>query len=344
VSRFSKVSIFSGLNNLKDISLNPEYSAICGVTQEELESVFAPEIDMIVAMEGRACPAPTHAMDGGACPSTHKEKREAYLARVKSFYNGYRFTEKPESVYNSYGLVDHFFENGKFASYWFATATTSFLIELIDQQKIDILKLEKKLVFGEELDEFCADYMEAVPILYQTGYLTIIDYNAESDTYTLDYPNEEVRSAFSKHLLAYCLRVSDNQVSGMGGALKGALRVGDVDGMMGALRGIIGTIPDKLHIEREAYYHSVIHVAFHMTGARCLSEVASGKGILDMVVEYGVYIYVIEFKFGRSARSALGQIRRRNYAAQWVGSGWQVVLVGVEIGKREGNIKKWVLA
>jgi hypothetical protein len=317
--------------------------------------VFAPEIEMIVAMEGRACPAPTHAMEGracpdlthamgsGACPSTHKEKREAYLARLKNFYNGYRFTEKPESVYNSYGLVNHFAKKGKFASYWFATATTSFLIELIDQQKIDILKLEKNVVSAREFDKFCADDMKAVPILYQTGYLTITDYNAENDTYTLDYPNEEVRSEFSESLLAYYMHVSEDMLSGLGVALKAALKDGNVDGIMGALRGIIGTIPEKLHIEREAYYHSVIHVAFHMTGARCLSEVASGKGILDMVVEYGVYIYVIEFKFGRSARSALGQIKKKNYAAQWVDCGRQVVLVGVEIGKREGNIKKWVV-
>jgi hypothetical protein len=160
VTKFSQVSVFSDLNNLTDISLNPAYYDLCGITQEELEANFLPEIDGIAQKKGIT--------------------KGDYLARLKRFYNGYRFSEYTDTVYNPFGLLNHFYNHGKFETYWFATGTPTFLIKLIERQKIDILGLEKRAFTLASLQKFNVDAMDALAVLYQSGYLTIVDYEQKS--------------------------------------------------------------------------------------------------------------------------------------------------------------------
>jgi hypothetical protein len=183
VTKFSQVSVFSDLNNLTDISMNPAFYDLCGITQDELERNFEDEI--AVAIERK------------------KMSRQSYLSEVKRFYNGYRFSRQPDTVYNPFGLLNHLNEQGEFNAYWFATGTPTFLIKLIESQKIDILNLEKIPLSSMSFQKFNVDTMDALAVLYQSGYLTIVDYDEEFNEYTLDYPNEEVRASFANALLEH---------------------------------------------------------------------------------------------------------------------------------------------
>jgi hypothetical protein len=180
VTKFAQVSVFSDLNHLTDISLDPVYWDICGITQEELEKEFDSEIQYVTQSQDR--------------------DRETYLAEIKRFYNGYRFSGKPATVYNPFGLLNHFNSGGAFRPYWFETGTPTFLIKLIEEQKIDIFKLEKKVISSQDFGKYDVENMRALPVLYQAGYLTIVDYNAKRDQYTLSFPNDEVRISFAGSL------------------------------------------------------------------------------------------------------------------------------------------------
>ncbi|MDR0719155.1 MAG: AAA family ATPase, partial [Treponema sp.] len=207
VTKFAHVSVFSDLNNVTDISMIPRFYDLCGITQEELERDFAGEIAAVLE-------------------DKHTD-RQSYLAEVKRFYNGYRFSEKPETVYNPFGLLNHFNEEGKFNAYWFATGTPTFLITLIEKQKIDILNLEKERVTGFDFQRFDVENMDAVPVLYQSGYLTIVGYDEELGEYALDYPNEEVRGSFAEALLDYYVKKYETGIKPSALAVPKALLHGD---------------------------------------------------------------------------------------------------------------------
>jgi hypothetical protein len=322
VTKFSQVSIFSQLNNLKDISLNPAYCDICGVTQAEMEKYFSPEIRRITAENG---------LD-----------RRDYLDKLKRFYNGYRFSKKDVTVYNPFGLLNHFDNDGDFEAYWFATGTPSFLIKLIDTQKIDILRMEKTKVSAVNFQKFDAENMDALAVLYQSGYLSITGYDGDSGVYFLDYPNEEVRSAFAKSLLDYFSGVPENQYAQNDAAF--ALSNGDVDGAMNALRTIFASIPYGIHLKDERYYHTITHLVFRMLGLFSLSEIQTAEGRIDTLVETNRYVYCFEFKLNGSAGEALAQIERKEYLLPWHGSGKKLFKVGVSFDYEKRNIKEWLTA
>ncbi|MDR0684164.1 MAG: AAA family ATPase, partial [Spirochaetaceae bacterium] len=255
VTKFSQVSIFSQLNNLKDISLNPDYCDLCGITQEDLETCFQPEIERITTENG---------LD-----------RQEYINKLKRFYNGYRFSKKDVTVYNPFGLLNHFDNNGDFGAYWFATGTPTFLIKLMEEQKIDILTLEGNEISAADFQRFDVENMDALAVLYQSGYLTIKDYD-DVGAYSLDYPNEEVRSAFAKSLLDHFCKTPQYRSSQI--SIAQALSKGDVDTAMNALRAIFAAIPYGVHLKDERYYQTITHLVFRMLGLFSLSEVQTADG------------------------------------------------------------------
>jgi hypothetical protein len=189
VTKFSHVSVFSDLNHLVDLTLDPNYADICGITHEELVHNFEPEIAEILQNTGKS--------------------HEVYLDELRRFYNGYRFSERPLTVYNPFGLLKHFFNNGKFLTYWYETGTPTFLIKLIKNQNINILDLNQLSVSYADFSKYDIETMKAVPLLYQSGSLTISDYDAEQNQFVLDYPNEEVRSCFAQSLLEEYAQASE---------------------------------------------------------------------------------------------------------------------------------------
>jgi len=209
VSKFSHVSIFSDLNQLVDLSLDPRYADICGFTQEEIEQNFEPEIQSILHEKERS--------------------RDEYFNNLRRFYNGYRFSKKLLLIYNPFGLLNHFELNGDFMPYWYETATPSFLIDLIVNQKINILELSNLKIKHEDFCKYDIENMKAQPLLYQTGYLTISDYDNERNLYTLDYPNEEVRASFANSLLKQYLQISSDNSGSVINTMIDAIYVGNVE-------------------------------------------------------------------------------------------------------------------
>ncbi|GHV42017.1 ATPase AAA [Spirochaetia bacterium] len=327
VTKFSKVSVFSDLNNLTDISMDPRYGDLCGITQEELEEGFAGEIQQTVEIKGL--------------------EKQAYLAELKRFYNGYRFSEKPLTVYNPFALLNHFNRNGLFKIFWYETGTPTFLIKLIRDQKIDILNLEKKLVHLNDFSNY--DNMEAVPVLYQSGYLTIVDYNDEWQEFTLDYPNEEVRASFAKSLIEQYIHVPGADMRSLGVLLPKALRMGNIDAAMNALIPFFAAIPYDITLKDEKYYQTVMHLVFRMLGLDCRSEVRIAAGRIDTLVETKDYVYCFEFKLNGTADEALCQIDDKDYLLPWQGTalqagGKKLFKVGVAFDWERRNIGEWKAA
>jgi hypothetical protein len=196
VTKFSKVSIFSDLNQLDDITFKPAYADLCGITQEELEYNFNDGIKEY--------------------SKVNELSEEDYKKNLKDFYNGYRFSEKDLTVYNPFGLIHHFMNDGKFEPYWFNSGTPTFLYRLLKDQHIDIQSLDDLIVSKDSFVKFDIEDLQAVPVLYQSGYLTIKDYSKDSSSFTLGFPNEEVSSAFSKHLLTFMFPRIGNETSQSG--------------------------------------------------------------------------------------------------------------------------------
>jgi len=323
ISKFSQVSVFSALNQLSDMTLDPRYADICGLTQEELEANFGPEIDSILESTGRS--------------------REEYMDKMRRLYNGYRFSYNPIKVYNPFGLLNHFENNGNFRPYWYRTGTPTLLTDLINSQNIDLTKLNNMQVGYEEFERFEIDNMDLAPLLYQTGYLTITDYNENRRCcFTLDYPNLEVRNAFSISLATHCLKTSFKESDALCDKLTTALNGGDVDAAMEAVKLFMTKIPYDLFQKRENFFQSVIYVVFAMLGLDCRTEERIATGRLDMVVETRSFVYCFEFKLDGTAEAALAQIDTKEYAIPWTGRGKKVFKVGVNFDFEKRNIGEWV--
>ncbi|MDR2591815.1 MAG: ATP-binding protein [Chitinispirillales bacterium] len=323
ISKFSQISVFSSLNQLSDLTLDPRYADICGLTQDEIEANFGPEIDGVLERAGYS--------------------REEYLDKLRQFYNGYRFSRKPLTVYNPFGLLNHFENGGYFQPYWYRSGTPTLLTDLINERDIDFLNLNNMQIGYEEFERFEIDNMEIEPLLYQTGYLTITDYDeSRRHCFTLDYPNLEVRSAFSTSLAAHCMKTSLRESSALCDKMTTALCNGDVDAAMEAVKLFMTKIPYDLFQKRENFFQSVIYVIFAMLGLDCRTEERIATGRVDMVVETRDFVYCFEFKLDGTAEEALAQIDSKEYAVPWTGRGKKVFKVGVNFDFEKRNIGEWV--
>ena len=322
VSKFSQVSIFSELNQITDLTLDPRYADICGLTQEELEANFGPEIDGVLEKNGR--------------------NREEYLEDTRRFYNGYRFSEAPLTVYNPFGLLKHFNSGGKFSEHWYETATPSFLVDLIEKHKVNVLELGNLRVKATDFGKYDIDNMEIAPLLCQTGYMTITDYDEKSQRFTLDYPNEEVRAAFAGTLVKHGLKVPPNKGDALHNQLTDAVYDGDVDAALNAIKLFLAEIPYDLVLEKEVHFQALLRVIFRMLGFDCRTEERIATGRIDMLVKTDDFIYCFEFKLDGSAEAALAQIDNKEYAVPWAVGGKKVFKIGVNFDSKKRNIVDWV--
>ncbi|MDR2578660.1 MAG: ATP-binding protein [Chitinispirillales bacterium] len=321
VTKFSQVSVFSDLNHLDDLTLDPCYADLCGVTQEELERDFGPEIEKVLKETDR--------------------NREEYMENLHLYYDGYRFSKKPLKVYNPFGLLNHFKKGGEFNPYWYDTGTPTFLVKLIAEQKINILNLTNMQVGYADFRKYDVEEMRAEPVLYQSGYLTIRDYDDELNMYMLDFPNEEVRSCFAKSLLDHYLRPSNETAAGMHAKLLQALAKGEIEETINTLRRFFAAIPYDIIKDTENYYQTATHLIFFMLGFNCRSEVRIADGRIDTLVETKNYVYCFEFKLDKTADEALAQIDTKEYLLPWTGSGKKLFKVGVNFDSEKRNIGEW---
>jgi hypothetical protein len=321
VTKFAHVSLFSDLNQLRDLTFDTMYADLCGITQEELENAFAPEIEAVAKATGKT--------------------RGTYIDELRRFYNGYRFSEKPLTVYNPFGLLNHFSEGGKFLPYWYETATPGFLISLIKEQKINIANLSDMRVERESFGNYDVEHMDALPVLCQAGYLTISGYDAETDEFALDYPNIEVRSSLAKSLLKQYLNTSLNNASALISTLPKTLVSGDIEKAIDALRQFLASVPYNIIKESENYYQTAVHIIFSILGLKYRSEVRTANGRIDTLVETQNFVYCFEFKLNKSADAALAQIDTKEYLLPWAGSGKTLFKVGINFSSETKNIAEW---
>ena len=327
ITKFSKVSVFSGLNNLKDISMREDYSAICGITEAELLANFTPYIEAL-AMKQRL-------------------SVEEALTKLKKQYDGYLFAYEGENVYNPFSLLNAF-DAKAFGKYWFATGTSTFLVNYLKKARYNIPNLENKVRLNAlRLDSYRADVNDTVPILYHTGYLTIKGYDPETDVYRFGFPNNEVRYGFYENLLLdYAPSYSDLGFSV--NDFLDAVRAGDVDTFMNKLKSLLASIPyDTASAEntelRERDYQIAVYLVFALVGLFTQTEVHSSTGRADCVVITPKYIYVFEFKLwsAGTAEEALQQIRDKGYATQYEAADKELILVGASFDEAKRNIGEW---
>ena len=321
VTKFARVSVFSDLNHLDDITLDPFYADICGLTQEELVQTFGPEIDAVLTKAGR--------------------ERGQYMEELRRFYNGYRFSPKPLTVYNPFGLLLHFKKGGEFQPYWYESGTPTFLINLIKNQKINIADMSNMRVRNEDFRKYDTHNMRAAPMLYQCGYLTISDYNEKRNEYTLDYPNLEVSYSFANSLMEQYLQVPEDRSQALFSKLPDALEEGNIEDTINALRQFLAGVPYDIIKETENYYQTVVFLIFKILGLNCRAEVRIADGRIDTLVETDDFVYCFEFKLDKSADEALAQINSKDYLLPWTGSGKKLFKVGVDFDREKRNIGEW---
>jgi hypothetical protein len=244
-------------------------------------------------------------------------------------------------VYNPFGLLKHF-DSGKMLPYWFESGTPTYLIKLLDSENIDILTLKDTKVTTMGFNKYDSENIEAVPLLYQAGYLTIVDYSDFSGNYTLDYPNTEVRAAFSDELAAKYLKVSQTKKDSLLANLTEYLYYGDIaSAIEKAIIPFMSEIPYNLAIRQEKYFQTIFHIIFNMLGLKCRSEISIATGRIDSIVETPKYVYCFEFKLDGTAKQALKQIETKEYLTPYKGAGKTLFKVGVSFNFEQRAIKEW---
>ena len=331
VTKFSKISIFSDLNNLEDISLRNDYAGICGITEQELEQNFESEIEALSIAEGLT--------------------RSKTLAALKKQYDGYLFAKAGVNVYNPFSLLSAF-KAKDFGSYWFSTGTPTFLVNYLKEAHYFIPDLDGKVELNESgLETYRAVTENALPILFQSGYLTIIGYIKEARLYKLGFPNDEVRYGFLENLLpAYSsLPLGDTGKSVW--KFVQEIREGKVDSFMERMRSIIAGIPYDNFTEeniklREQNYQTAVYLVFALMGQFVQTEVHCATGRIDCVVYTVDSIYLFEFKLtgNGNAEDAINQIKEQNYAAKYKANGKKIVLIGAGFDEKKRTIKEWQIA
>ncbi|MCJ8268983.1 MAG: ATP-binding protein, partial [Psychrosphaera sp.] len=318
VSKFAKVSVFSGMNNLTDISMDNRYATLCGITQQELETHFEGQIKTLAGK--------------------FDQDKTTLLAKIKHWYNGYRFEEDAPSVYNPYSLLC-LFDKQKFQNYWFATATPAFLVELIKTQQFDLSLIENFEVDDLFFAAIEPERMTPEPVLLQTGYLTIVDYN--DGWYRLDFPNYEVKYAFNRAIVEEYGQTPAGDMRYLRN-LSQALNAGDIADFIKTLKIFFANIPFNINLKDEKYYQSLFYAIFTLLGFQIEAEVHTNDGRIDCVLQTDTTIYVIEFKLNGSKEEALQQIENKHYHQKYQGGTKPIVLLGVEFDQKSRNIGQFV--
>ena len=320
VSKFAKVSVFSDLNNLRDLTLNPQFSDLVGINQEELVLNFKAEISDLARERGIT--------------------EDVFLGQIKHWYNGYSWGGKV-SVYNPFSLLNFFADNGSFQNYWFSTGTPTWLIGLLRSQ--GIYQIEGQEVSAISLDTFDIERLEVYPILFQTGYLTIL--SEEDGIYVLDYPNQEVKQSFLQYLLQGYRQGSLGEGLPLVLHLRNALQNNDLAKAMEVINTVFSSLPyDLWQNENEHFYHALIHLTFTLLGVYVQSEVHTSRGRCDALVQTQRYVYGFEFKLDKTSSEALAQVKTRGYLTPYRQLGKELVAVGVNFSTATKSVESWEVA
>ena len=322
ITKFSQLSIFSELNNIQNISMLPEYAAVCGITQEELETQMNADVDALSARLGQS--------------------REETLQRLKDRYDGYHFTWPSPDVYNPFSLLNAF-NNGNLDSYWFGSGTPTYLIEML--KRFDVLPSEigEREVVAEDFDAPTEQMTDITPLLYQSGYLTIKSYDELSCLYELDIPNREIRIGLYRSLLPYYVKGSREAGNTVIAKMSVCIRRHQMDEALRLLKSFLATIPYAGQPLKEAHYQQMFYVIFSLLGLYVDVEVRTPQGRVDIVMRTADTLYVVELKLGQSADAALRQIDLKHYPERFALCGLPVVKVGINFDREQRTLGDWVI-
>ena len=321
ITKFSQLSIFSELNNLKNISMMPEFAAICGISKEEVEMQMADYLDDF---------------------AEHSQlTREEAMGELKRQYDGYHFTWPSPDIFNPFSLLNAF-QDRDLKSYWFESGTTTFLIEMLRQYDNVFTDIKDIEASACDFDAPTESATSIVPLLYQSGYITIKDYNRNFDYYTLDIPNREVRLGLTRSLIPAYITPNTLVVNNTARRMAQCLAKGDVDGSIALLQQFLLTVPYCNDASSEGHYQQVLYIIFTLvTGYFTDVEVHTPTGRVDMVMNTGKAIILFELKLNMSSGAAMRQIDLKDYASKFALSGLPIVKVGINFDAERRTIGDW---
>ena len=324
ITKFSQVSIFSELNNIKNISLDDEYAGVCGITKEELLTQMSEDIDVLAeALE---------------------MTREETIAKLKENYDGYHFSPASPDVFNPYSLLNCF-DDKNFGAYWFSSGTPTYLINMLRKFKVLPAKIGRSLARSSAFDAPTENLKTITPLLYQSGYITIKGYDKMSQLFTLDLPNKEIKVGLFESLLPYYLEGMYAEEGDVAIAQMSVLiRQGDMDGALRLLQEFLGTVPYCNNTNYEGHYQQVLFIIFTLLTHFVVDvEVHTPNGRVDVVMETEDTLYLIELKLNKSAQAAMQQINLKQYDQRFARCGKPIVKVGVNFDAKKGNIEDWII-
>ncbi|MGP1460874.1 MAG: AAA family ATPase [Bacteroides sp.] len=328
VTRFSKVGIFSGLNNLNDISMDAAMAGLCGITEAELIENFSPEIDALAVAQ--------------------KLSREETLALLKKRYDGYLFVEGSDlHVYNPFSLLN-VFQKKRFSDYWYTTGTPTFLVEKLKRERHYLPSFDQGVVVSRlVLENYSTDSQDVIPVLFQAGYLTIKDYRPKSETYLLGFPNDEVKYSFLGNLQPILAPLKYSDTGAAVSEFQDAIEAGDVAQVMNRIESLLAGVPydninDVQYRERDAQV--ALYFIFTLLGKFVATEVHNNKGRADIIVHTDEVIYIFELKLWSAGtpEDAIAQIEAQGYATPYQTSHKKVLLIGASFDEEKRNIGAWV--
>ena len=330
VSRFSHVTLFSGMN-LDDISMKSKYGSLVGYTEKEVMKHLSAHIDNVAKRTNRSF--------------------EQTFSQMREWYNGYRFSEDSELVYNPWSVL-RFLDGHKFTNYWFESGTPTFAIKSLSKSPYMLETLqesientfwitESQLTVKFEVHE-AINY--PVVLLFQTGYLTIKDYNAETRSYALGFPNKEVRESFIEYLLPYVAHKSPEAIIHLKKSMTQALSDGNIHRFLDSMRALIADIPYQIHSKEEGYYHTIVLLTTRLLGFESTAEVQTNRGSIDLAVKAPHFIYVMEFKINRTGKAAIDQVVKNEYWKKFQHDPRQLILIGLSFDTKTRDIRQdWIV-
>ena len=320
ITKFSQLSIFSELNNIKNISMDEPYAAICGITEDEMLIQMREDIDnLAIKMEISS---------------------EEVVQKLKENYDGYHFTYPSPDIYNPFSLLNAF-ADGKFNSYWFGSGTPTYLIQMLKKFNVEPSEIGNNHAEVSAFDAPTETMTDIIPLLYQSGYITIKDYDKTLDLYTLDIPNKEVRLGLMKSLLPNYVASKTRETTTMVAYLSRDIRNGDMDAALRRLQTFLSTIPYCDNTRYEGHYQQMFYIIFSLLGNYVDVEVRTPRGRVDMVLRTKTTLYVMELKLDKNADEAMEQIDLKNYPERFALCGLPIVKVAVSFDRERCTIGEW---
>ncbi len=321
VSKIGKLSVFSTLNNLQDISMHPAYTEICGISENELHDYFD---ESVVAL----------------AEANELSRSECYI-KLKDMYDGYHFCENAAGIYNPFSLLNTFSSN-LFREYWFETGTPTLLVNVMKQTSFDITTLSDNVAATIGSLNGMQDFVnKPVPLFFQTGYLTIKDFDKEYKEYTLGFPNDEVKNGFLNFIYSYYVPVNPAEGSTKISRLSKALKTGDPDEFMRIMEALFADTTYQIQGDAEKDFQYAMYIILELLGEHVEAERSTSNGRIDLLIKTSEYIYIIEIKIDNSAAAALQQIEEKGYARPFADDRRKIFRIGVSFSTSNRRIEDW---